>query len=79
MRLVESVVVDGVRAELYRAGNRLSAEVFPANGESEEMAMLVENGALVDYDGIEALPRVVLDLVRKQGIRVGAEFYQASW
>lgn len=79
MRLVESVVVDGVKADLYRAGNRLSAEVIPAGGESEEMGMLVENGALVDYDGIDALPRVVLDLVRKQGIRVGAEFYQASW
>ena len=66
----------GVEVILHlRNGVPRSAEVFDAATQGEDqyanVGLFIENGKLVDYDGVFELPQQVLDMVLELGIKNG--------
>jgi len=64
----------GVWVEIWKNESRgiCSAEIYDDDQEEyAEIGLWIEDGELVDYDGVFEMPQEVCDLLKEQGVKMG--------
>ncbi len=76
--VVTHVDGDNYCAEVIRNDIPVFSPKFQDDIHYSEMGLVVEDGELADYEGVTALPKIVLDLLQTMNIKVNRMFYQEA-